>query len=71
MSGITEIFEEYHPQNKDGKVSLAGNMRDWSWFKIFVFINQKINLIKKLKSLNNLLAEHVGHKYEEFSICLN
>ena len=71
MSGITEIFEEYHPQNKDAEVSLAGNMRDWSWFKIFVVINQKINVIKKLKSLNNLLTEHVGHKYEGFSICLN
>ena len=64
-----EIFEEYCPQNKDAKVYLAGDMRDWSWFKIF--INQKINLIKELKSLNNLLAKHVGKKYEEFSVCLN
>ena len=66
-----EIFEEYCPQNKDAKVSLAGDMRDWSWFKILVFINQKTNLIKELKSLNNLLAKHVGNKYEEFSVCLN
>ena len=66
-----EIFEEYRLQNKDAKVSLAGDMRDWSWFKILVFINQKINLIKELQSLNNLLGKHVGNKYEEFSVCLN
>ena len=48
MSGVMEIFEEYRPQNKDAKVSLAGDRRDWSWFKILVFINQKINLIKEL-----------------------
>ena len=71
MSGVMEIFEEYRPQNKDAKVSLAGVMRYWSWFKILVLINQKINLIKELKSLNNLLAKHVGHKYEENSVCLN
>ena len=71
MSVVMENFEEYRPQNKDAKVYLAGDMRDWSWFKILVFINQKINLIKELKSLNNLLAKHFGKKYEEFSICLN
>ena len=38
-----EIFEEYRPQNKDEKVSLSGDMRDWSWFKILVFTNKKIN----------------------------
>ena len=41
-----EIFEEYQPQNKDdAKVSLSGDMRDWSWFKVLVFTNKKINLI--------------------------
>ena len=43
MSGVMEIFEEYRPQNKDAKVSLSGDMRDWSWFKILVFTNKKIN----------------------------
>ena len=30
MSGVMEMFEEYCPQNKDAKVSLVGDMRDWS-----------------------------------------
>ena len=71
MSGVMEIFEEYCPQNKDAKVSLVDDMRDWSWFKILVFTNQKIDLIKELESLNNLLARHKGSKYEEFSVCLH
>ena len=71
MSGVMEIFEEYRPQNKDAKVSLVDDMRDWSWFKILVFTNQKIDLIKELESLNNLLARHKGSKYEEFSVCLH
>ena len=70
MSGVMEIFEEYRPQNKDAKVSLSGDMRDWSWFKILVFTNKKINLIKELEIFNNLLAKHEGNSYEEFSVHL-
>ena len=29
MSGVMEIFKEYFPQNKDAKISLSGDMRDW------------------------------------------
>ena len=65
-----EILEEYCPQNKDSEISLSGNMRDWSWFKIFVFKNKNINLIKELRILNNLLAKHEGNRYEQFSVCL-
>ena len=68
MSGVMEIFEEYRPQNKDAKVSLSGDMRDWFWFKILAFTNKKINLIKELEILNNLLAKHEGNSYEEFSV---
>ena len=57
-----EIFEEYRPQNKDAKVSLSGDMRDWSWFKILVFTNKKINQIKELEILSNLLAKFQGEK---------
>ena len=66
-----ECFNTFRYQNKDAKVSLAGDMRDWSWFKILVFTDQKINLIKELEPLNNLLAKDVGNKYEQFSVCLN
>ena len=66
MPDAMEIFEENRPQNNDAKVSLSGGMRDWSWFKILVFTNKKINLKKELE----ILAKHEGNKYEEFSVCL-
>ena len=71
MSGVMDIFEEYHLQNKDAKVSLVGDIRDWSWFKILVFTNKKINLIKEIEILSNLLARHQGSENEEFPICLD
>ena len=70
MSGVMETFEEYRPQNDDAKVSLSGDMTDCSWFKIFIFTNKKINLIKELEILKSLLAKHEGSRYEEFSVCL-
>ena len=59
-----EIFKEYFPQNKDTKISLSGDMRDWLWFKILVFTNKSINLIKKFEILNNLLGKHKGNRYD-------
>ena len=70
MSGVMEIFDKYRPQNKDAKVSLSGDVRDWAWFRIHAFTNTKINLIKGLQILNNLLAKHEGNSYEEFLVCL-
>ena len=64
MSGVMEIFKEYFPQNKDAKISLSGDMRDWLWFKILVFTNKSINLIKKIEILNNLLGKHKGNRYD-------
>ena len=66
-----EVFEEYRPQDIDAKVSLAGDMRDWSWFKIFVFTQKKIDLIKDLESSDNILLKHGGISYEKFSVCLD
>ena len=66
MSVVMEIFKEYCPQSKDAKVSFSVDMRDWFWFKILVFTNKKINLIKELE----ILAKHKGNRYEEFSVCL-
>ena len=44
-----KIFEEYRLENKHSKISFSSNMRDWFWFKILVFTNKKINLIKELE----------------------
>ena len=37
-----QIFEECRPQDKDAKVSLAGDLRDWSWLKILVFTKKRL-----------------------------
>ena len=43
-----EIFEEYSPySDKDAQLTLAGDMKDWSWFKIYVFTKKKIDLLSK------------------------
>ena len=56
-----EIFEEYSPySDKDAQLTLAGDMKDWSWFKIYVFTKKKIDLLSK----------HECNNYEEFSVCL-
>ena len=66
-----EIFEEYSPySDKDAQLTLAGNMKDWSWFKIYVFTKKKIDLEKELKILNDLLSKYECNNYEEFSVCL-
>ena len=43
MSGVKEIFEEYFPYfDKDAQFTLAGDMKDWSWFKIYVFPKKRL-----------------------------
>ena len=70
MSGVLEMFEEYCPLNdKDAQITLTGDFKDWTWFKIYVFTKKKIDLQKELQPLNNLLSKH-DNNYEEFSVCL-
>ena len=65
------IFEEYSPSDKDAKLTLAGDVKEWTWFKIYVFTKKKkIDLEKKLKTLNDLLLKCEGNNYEEFCVCL-
>ena len=70
MPGVLEMFEEYCPLNdKDAQITLTGDFKDSTWFKIYIFTKKKIDLQKELQSLNNLLSKH-DSKYEEFSVCL-
>ena len=62
------IFDEYSSSDKDSV--LAGDLKEWTWFKIYIFTKKKIDLEKVLKSLNDLLLKHEGNNYEEFSVCL-
>ena len=41
MSGIVSIFEEYLPCDKDAELTLAGDLKEWCWFKIYVFTKKK------------------------------
>ena len=67
MSGVLEMFEEFCPLNdKDAQITLTGDFKDWTWFKIYVFTKRKVDLQKELQSLNSLLSKH-DKNYEEFS----
>ena len=70
MSGVMLIFYEYFPSDKDAELTLAGDPKEWTWFKIYVFTKQIIDLEKELRTLNDLLSKHEGINYEEFSVCL-
>ena len=42
-----EIFEEYRSLDRDAKVvTLAGDMRDWTWLKSLSLPEKKIDLQK-------------------------
>ena len=45
-------------------------MRDWFWFKILVFTNKKIYLIKELEILNNLWQSTRGIDMKNFQFAL-
>ena len=59
-------FDEYSPSDKDAELTLAGDLKESTQFKIYVFTK---NLEKELKTLNDLLLKHEGNNYEEFSVC--
>ena len=60
------IFDEYSPPDKDAV--LAGDLKEWTWFKMCVFTKKKIDLEKKPKILNDLLLKHKGNNYDEFPV---
>ena len=41
MSSVPSIFEEYLPSDKDAELTLAGDLKEWSCFKIYVFTKKK------------------------------
>ena len=46
------------------KYTLAGEVKEWNWFKIYVFTKEPIDLIKELNILNSILASHGINDYE-------
>ena len=70
MSGIVSIFEEYSPCDKDAELTLAGDLKEWCWLKIYVFTEKKKIDLKEWKILNDLQLKHEENNYEEFSVFL-
>ena len=54
MSGAMSIFDEYSPSDKNAEWTLAGDLKEWTWFKIYVFTKKNIDLEKELKTLKKL-----------------
>ena len=48
------IFDEYSPSDKNAEWTLAGDLKEWTWFKIYVFTKKNIDLEKELKTLKKL-----------------
>ena len=65
-----EVFEEYLLLDKFDKISLVGDMKNWTQFKIYIFTKTKTDLLKGLNSLNKLFLKHRNNKFEEFSVRL-
>ena len=53
------------------KISLSGDVKQWTWFKIYVFSKNKIDLVDELKCLNSVLILQALFRYEEFSTCID
>ena len=41
MSGVMLIFKEYSRSDKDANLNLVGDLKEWTWFKIYVFTKKK------------------------------
>ena len=52
---LWKFLESILHSDKDAQLTLAGDMKDWSWFKSYVFTEKEIDLEKELEILNDLL----------------
>ena len=67
---IFDVFDEYSYLCKKITFTLAGD-RDWTWFKIYIFSKEDVDLVEELNKLDSLLVSHNMHEYGEFSVCLD
>ena len=66
---VFELFDEYG-QRKE-KIPLTGDVKQWTWFKSYLFSKKKIDLIEQLRFLNVLVICNALFGYEEFSTCID
>ena len=50
---------------------MAGDLKEWTWFKIYVFSKEDVDLVEELNKLNSVLVSHHMHNYGEFLVCLD
>ena len=50
---------------------MAGDLKEWVWFKIYVFSKEDVDLVEELKKLNSLLVSHNMDDYGEFLVCID
>ena len=65
---VFELFDDYGQRRE--KITLPGDVKQWTWFKIYLFSKNKTDLFEMLKFLNSLLIRHTLFGYEEFSACI-
>ena len=66
---VFELFEDYSQRHE--KITLAGDVKKWTWFKIYLFSKNKIDFVKELKIFNSLLMQHGLFGCEELSACVD
>ena len=72
MSGkIFDAFDEYFCSSEKRNFMLAGDQKNWTSFKVYVFSKEDVDLVEKLNKLNSLLVSHNMSEYGKFSVCLD
>ena len=61
---VFDVFEEYSYLSDKRKFTL------WTWFKIYIFSKEDVDLVEELDKLNSLLVKHNMHEYGGFLVCL-
>ena len=59
MSGkIFDAFDEYFCSSEKRNFMLAGDQKNWTSFKVYVFSKEDVDLVEELNKLNSLLLSH-------------
>ena len=63
---VFEFFDEYGQRRK--KITLALDIKECSWFKIYLFSKENIELVEELNFQNALLVRHRLLEHDKFSV---
>ena len=68
---VFDVFEEYSYLSDKRKFTPGGDNKNWTWFKIYVFSKEDLDLVEELDKLSSVLVKHNMHEYGGFLVCLN